>query len=280
MASILKDVSSVAACRQMGFSGVALQQTIENLIAAQRSDDTSDNARLATREKLNNEIRMASQGRRNANDAASYLQVAHTVLSEVRNLLIRADDLSRRAQADTISDSERMTLNAEFQETVRTIADIGHNTKFNGVNVFGASLRVAVGGPDLLNVNVGSINSDASTTLGLTAGAAVLTSPAQARSASAAIKIAIQTVIDTRASLIASLRQLAEVSNALGIQIESMTAAYSQILGANGVNEVVNLIKWQILHLSGTGALNQANRMNQLQQQLLTLLQEQEPSDM
>jgi flagellin len=271
MASILNNVSALGASRQLGITGAGLQQTIERLTTGRRINRASDDAAgLGISNKLGADIRIAGQGKRNANDAVSYLQVGDSVLDEVTNLLTRAAELSQQAQTGTISDSNRTNIDAEFQNIIKTIADIGQSTKFNGATVFtSGTIAVAVGGFTNISVTVGTISSSATAALGLTAGTDALTSASAALAAASKITTALDSVSTVRASLGAAQQQLNSVSNALGIQVENFTAAYSQIRDANIADEVVNLTKFQILNQSGTSALSQSN---QAQQQILALL--------
>ena len=90
-----------------------------------------------------------------------------------------------------------------------------------------------------------------------------LTTATNASTAAGLIMLALDSVSSARASLGADQQQLSSVSNALGIQVENFTAAYSQIRDANVADEVVNLTKFQILNQSGTSALGQANPASQ-----------------
>jgi len=271
MASILNNVAAIGASRQLGITGSGLQQTIERLTTGKRINRASDDAAgLGISNKLGADIRVASQAKRNANDGVSYLQVADGVLDEVTNLLTRASELAQQAQTGTISDSNRTNIDAEFQNIIKTIGDIGQNTKFNGASVFSSTaISVAVGGFSNVTITVGTISSSTTAALGLTAGTQTLTSTTSASAAATLIASALDSVSTVRASLGASMQQLTSVSNSLGIQVENFTAAYSQIRDANIADEVVNLTKYQILNQSGTSALSQAN---QSQQQILALL--------
>jgi len=271
MASILNNVAAIGASRQLGITGSGLQQTIERLTTGKRINRASDDAAgLGISNKLGADIRVASQAKRNANDGVSYLQVADGVLDEVTNLLTRASELAQQAQTGTISDSNRTNIDAEFQNIIKTIGDIGQNTKFNGASVFSSTaISVAVGGFSNVTITVGTISSSTTAALGLTAGTQTLTSTTSATAAATLIASALDSVSTVRASLGASMQQLTSVSNSLGIQVENFTAAYSQIRDANIADEVVNLTKYQILNQSGTSALSQAN---QAQQQILSLL--------
>ena len=271
MGSILNNVSAIGASRQLGITGSGLQQTIERLTTGKRINRASDDAAgLGISNKLNADIRVAGQGKRNANDGVSYLQVADGVLDEVTSLLTRASELAQQAQTGTISDSNRVNIDAEFQNIIKTIGDIGQNTKINRAAVFSnTAIAVAVGGFSNVAITVGTISSSTTAALGLTAGTQALSTVAGATAAATLIGAALDSVSSVRASLGASMQQLTAVSNSLGIQVENFTAAFSQIQDANIADEVVNLTKYQILNQSGTSALSQAN---QSAQQILALL--------
>jgi len=272
MASILNNVSALGASRQLGITSSGLEQTIQRLTTGKRINKASDDAAgLGISNKLGADIRIASQAKRNANDGVNYLQVADGVLEEVTSLLTRASELAQQAQTGTISNSNRTNINLEFQNIIKTIADIGQSTTFNGAKVFdsGTTVSVSVGGFSAVAITVASISTSATAALGLAAGTDALDSASNASSAATKIGSALNSVSTVRASLGASMAQLNSVSNALGIQVENFTAAFSQIRDANIADEIVNLTKFQILNQSGTSALSQAN---QAQQQILALL--------
>lgn len=264
MASILNNVAALGASRQLGVTSAGLQKTIERLTTGKRINVASDDAAgLGISNQLGADIRIASQGRRNANDGVSYLQVADGVLDEVTNLLTRASELAQQAQTGTISATNRSALDAEFQNIITTIADIGQSTKFNGTAVFGSSLTVAVAGFSSVAVAVGTVATSSTAALGLTAGTSALTSAAAASSVATILVSALTSVSNLRATIGAGQQQLSSVSNSLGIQVENFTAAYSQIRDADISAEVISLTKFQILNQSGTSALGQANQATQ-----------------
>jgi flagellin len=259
MTSILNNIAALGASRQLSVTNQGLQKTIERLTSGKRINRASDDAAgLAISNQLGADVRIASQGRRNANDGISYLQTADGVLDEVTNLLTRAAELAQQAQSGTSgadSGTGKTALNAEYQKIITTITDLNANTKFNGTAVFGASasLTVAVGGFSNITVTTGAI-TNATTSLDTTANAGT---------AATSITTALTAVSTLRGTLGAGQQQLQSVSNSLGIQVENFTAAYSQIRDANIADEVVNLSKFQILNQSGISALGQANQSGQ-----------------
>lgn len=264
MSSILNNVSALGASRQLGITSAGLNKTIQRLTTGRRINNASDDAAgLGISNQLGADIRIASQGKRNANDAISYLQVADGVLDEVTNLLTRAAELAQQAQTGTISSTNRSALDAEFQNIITTIADIGQSTKFNGTAVFGSSLTVAVAGFSSVAVGVGTVSTSSTAALGLTASTSSLTTAAAASATATLLVTALTSVSNLRATIGAGQQQLSSVANSLGIQVENFTAAYSQIRDADISSEVVNLTKFQILNQSGTSALGQANQASQ-----------------
>lgn len=262
MASILNNVAAMGASRQLASTNLGLNKTIQRLTTGRRINTASDDAAgLAISNKLGADVRIAAQGRRNANDGLSVLQTADGVLDEVTSLLTRAAELAQQAQSSTSgvdNGTGKTALDAEFQNIIKTISDIENSTKFNGTTVFNAAsaLSIAVGGFTTVSVSVGTFASLSATT-------DKLISATFAATAAADIATAIDKVSTLRGTIGASQQQLQSVSNSLGIQVENFTAAYSQIRDANVADEVVNLSKFQILNQSGISALSQANQASQ-----------------
>ncbi len=276
MTSILNNVAAMNASRQLGLTGANLQQTIERLTTGKRINKASDDAAgLAIGNKLNADIKIATQAQRNANDGVSYLQVADGALDSVTQLLTRASQLAQQAQTGTISDSNRANLDAEFQNIIKTMSNIGTNTKFNGQAIFSSTsspttVSVQAGDYGSLTVSLGAVSTAANSALGLVATTDSLTNATNAGSVVSKLATALESVSSMRASIGANEAQLNATSDILGVQVQNFTAANSQIMDANIADEVVNLTKFQILNQSGTSALAKSNQSSQ---QILALLQ-------
>jgi flagellin len=275
MSSILNNLSAMGASRQLTLTGNNLSNVIERLTTGKRINKASDDAAgLAIANKLGADIKIAGQAQRNTNDGVSYLQVADGALDEVTQLLTRAAQLAQQAQTGTISNSNRANLDAEFQNIVTTMVNIGSNTNFNGQAIFsstGATTTVTVQSGDYgtLTVAITALASNASTALGVATTNNLQTTGAAAAVATL-LSAALASVSTMRASIGAGEAQLNATSDILGIQVQNYTAASSQIMDANIADEVVNLTKFQILNQSGTSALSKSN---QNAQQVLALLQ-------
>ncbi|HOD32099.1 MAG TPA: flagellin, partial [Holophaga sp.] len=160
MPSILNNVAALGASRQLSITNRELERTIERLTTGRRINRASDDAAgLGISNKLGADIRIAAQGKRNANDGISYLQVADGVLEEVTSLLTRAAELTEQAKTGTISNTNRVNIDAEFQNIIRSLVDIGQNTQFNGQNIFGSAATVSVGTFTAIGITVATIAS-------------------------------------------------------------------------------------------------------------------------
>lgn len=259
MASILNNVAALGASRQLGITNAGLNRTIERLTTGRRINRASDDAAgLAISNALGADIRVAAQGKRNANDGISYLQVADGVTDEITSLLTRAAELAEQSATGTVDNTVgRAAIDAEYQNIKATISAINVNTKFNGVAVFGSTLSIQAG--DLGTV-VAVISSVSTGALGVTGA---LTTASAAATELTAIRSALNTLSTARGAIGAAQQQLSSNASALGIQVENFTSAFSQIRDADIADEVVSLTKFQVLNQSGVSSLSQANQASQ-----------------
>jgi flagellin len=268
IASILNNVSVFGASRHLGLARVGLSQTMQRLRTEQDLDQGArDEAGLSL--KLGADIRVAKQGRRNANDCIGFLQLADGVLVEVTELLTRAAQLAERTKTDPIGLPYGRHLETECQSILSAIHDRFEKTLFNGAAVFTCSAGSGVrGGYSAIGLNAKMISSPGFT-LELSAATQALTMPAATSTLTAEVAATLASVTSLRTSLEASLQHLTTVASALGIQVENCTAAYGQIRDTHITEEVVNLTKYQILHQSGKNA---QGLTNQASPQILALL--------
>lgn len=122
--------------------------SIERLSSGLRINSSSDGASdlsLATR--LNSLIRSSDVAKRNINDGLGLLEVTDGALSEIKRNLSRMLELSVTSANGTLSDSDRLNLDLEYQEAGSSILDITANTSFNKIKTLtqggqGVSLMV------------------------------------------------------------------------------------------------------------------------------------------
>ena len=135
--SILNNVASLVAQNQLTITSAKLERTLFRLASGSRINSGADDAAgLAIADGLRANITALSQSARNANDGIGALQVADGTLAQVTTLLNRAVTLATQSATGTISDSQRVALNAEFQQILAEVNRVGTTTSFNGRQVF------------------------------------------------------------------------------------------------------------------------------------------------
>jgi flagellin len=273
MTVINTNTSALRAQNGSRVANQALQTAMERLSTGKRINSAKDDAAgLAISSNMTSQIRGMSQAVRNANDGISLAQTAEGALNEVTNMLQRVRELAVQSASGTYSDDDRANMNAEVTQLKDQISSVLTNTKFNGVNLFGAgaaSVSVQVGS------NSGETVSVSLSALDLGIGATAVDTVANANTAlgsdstAGSIASALKTVNTTRASLGAAQSRLESVVNNLSNNITNLSDARSRIQDADFSAETTNLAKAQILSQASTAMLAQAN---QSQQGVLSLL--------
>ena len=81
------------------------------------------------------DIRSYAVASLNAQDGVSLVQTAEGALNEVSNILGRMRELSMQSANGTLSNTDRATLDTEFQQLISEIDRISSTTEFNGVEL-------------------------------------------------------------------------------------------------------------------------------------------------
>jgi flagellin len=267
MASILNNIASLNAKRNLGLSEIGLNRTIGRLATGERINFAADDAAgLQISSNLRADIRILNQARRNANDANGRIAVAEGVMEEAVNILTRAAELAEQAASGTTTSAGRQALQQEFLEIQEALNALNTDTKFDGQNIFGTTFSARVGETAGEVVNIMTVQISAGQ-LGVTGD---LVTSDNASAALTTVTTAIEQISRNRGSLGAKSQRLNTLINSLGISVENIQAAESQIRDADVAEEVVNLTKYQVLNQTGVSALAQANNSTQA---VLSLLQ-------
>jgi flagellin len=135
--TILTNIASIAAENQLNTTNLNLNNTLEQLSSGSRINSGADDpAGLAIANGLEANVTALTQSQQNVNDGVGMLQVADGALSQVTSLLNRAVTLATESSTDTVSDSQRVALQAEFSQITAEIDQIGSNTTYNGSAIF------------------------------------------------------------------------------------------------------------------------------------------------
>ena len=267
MISLLNNISSLQAQNALNQTQNSLSNTLQQLSTGQRINSGADDAAgLAIANGLNANITALTQSVQNASDGVGMLQVADGGLSQMTTLLNRAVTLATEAATGTVSDTQRGSLDAEFQSIKSEIDNIGQNTTYNGQAIFAAqTLTIFMSDSSsagTTTVTVGMVTVDSGHLNGVSLTADALTTEAAATSALGDINSAIADVAALRGTLGASSNQLQAATNVMNVQIQNLTNAENNIMSADIGQATANLSKYSILQQTGIAALKQANQMD------------------
>ena len=245
--------------------------TMQQLSTGKQINSAKDNAAgLAMSETMTAQIRGLNMAVRNANDGISYLQTAEGAMIEQTNMLQRMRELAVQASSDTVDNTSKGYLNAEFTSLRAEIDRIGANTQWNGSSILGGasySFQVGANSTDAkITVRVDSMASGGS--LSGIASSAVSTA-STASSAIASITTALTTIASQRSKIGAAMNQLTYAADNLTNVAQNATDSRSRILDTDYATATTQLSKTQIISQAATAMLAQAN---QQQQSVLALL--------
>lgn len=261
---ISTNIASIQGQTALKKSSAETESSQAKLSSGQRITKAADDAAgLAISEKMKAEIRSSRQANRNANDGISLVQTAEGGLNETSTLLSRMKELAMQSATDTLSDSERLLVENEYQAMRSELDRISSNTEFGGrklLNGQGSQLefQVGLGGQRMNRVtfDAGAIASD-SEALGISSSSVV--SKDGARDILGKIDSAFNKISSHRAVLGSIQNRLQTSSNNLDIFTENMSASNSRIRDVDFALETANLAKSRVVTDAGTAVLSQAN---------------------
>jgi len=281
---IFNNLSSSNAQRYLETNRNNLGKSIARIASGVRINSSSDDvAGLAISESINSDVQTLKQGARNLNDGIALTNTIDGALNEQAGILIRLRELATQAGTGTIGDTERQTIQLEFDALREELNRISATTEFNGQKLVDGSL--AANSPnDPVNLQIGldskatgrinlnevlNVTEVSSEALGfedesiLTQGGAL--------AAIGKLNVALDTLNAIRGRVGANQNQLTRAQNNLNVSIEGLTTALTTIRDADLAVEIASLTKNQILVQAGAAMIGQANLTPQ---SALTLLEQ------
>ena len=261
------NIFSLNSQRALTSSQASMQTSLQRLSSGLRINSAKDDAAgLALSERFTAQIRGLEQANRNANDGISMLQTAEGALAESTSSLQRMRELAVQSINDTVSATDKKSLDAEYQALATEITRNTDATKFNGVSVIGAAatLTFQIGFEANANNQVTATTVDVAAASGVASTiAGAISTKASASYMVAAIDVAINKIASLRADFGAAQNRLESTVRNNASIIENQSAARSRILDADFAKETANLTRTQILQQAGVAMLAQANAVPQ-----------------
>jgi flagellin len=100
-----------------------------------------DAAGHAISENMRSQIKASKAARNNAENAASFVQVAEGALNEQNNILIRLRELAIQSASDTYSDTEREFIGYEYTQLTEEFDRLAKTTRFGSQPLLDGTTR-------------------------------------------------------------------------------------------------------------------------------------------
>ena len=274
MAVINTNIMSLNAQRNLSATQSALATSVQRLSTGLRVNSAKDDAAgLAIAERMNTQVRGMNVAIRNANDAISLSQTAEGALSKINDMGQRMRELAVQSANATNNESDRQSLNQEYQALAEEIKRNLAGTSFNGTKLFAAAAKLdfQVGAnaatTDTISINTADLTKDNAFSAALGAMGATPASAPDINSASNAtaaldkLDTMLAKVNSKRAEFGATQNRFEAVIQTLQVSAENQTAARSRIMDADFASETAALTRSQVLQQAGTAMLSQANSL-------------------
>ena len=277
--------------RSYSASQAGMEKNIERLSSGLRINKAADDAAgFAISERMDNQVQGMRQAHRNVLQANNLLQTAEGGMSEIGNILGRMRELAVQASSDTVSDTDRGSLNLEFGELESEITRIAETTKYDDMALLDGSFsskKVQVSANhsssagitnidiSLGNFKVAAANTDFAGANAITGATAVsfandanvglntdkldLSTLTKSQTTIDSIDLMVDALNTARSKVGAQQNRLEFTASSLMSGIQNNASSMSTIRDADFAAEAADLARNQILTQSGSAMLAQAN---------------------
>jgi flagellin len=278
MASTINtNVTSLIAQRNLSNSQNSLATTMARLSSGLRVNSAKDDAAgLAIAERMSSQVRGMNVAVRNANDGISMAQTAEGALGKSSDILQRMRELAVQAANASNSDSDKTSLDNEFEQLSLEVQRVYSSTTYNSRAILAADageqiFQVGANTTADNQIMIETADMAAATEITAVTGS---TTPAVARAVITGDAADILTVIDDidaainfvsseRSVLGAAQSRFENAISYLQISSENQSASRSRIMDADYAQETAALSRAQILSQAGSAMLAQANQQPQ-----------------
>lgn len=250
-------------------ANTAKTNSLAKLSSGSRINKAGDDAAgLAISEKMKSQIGGLTQAKRNAQDGISLVQTAEGALNESHSILERMRDLAVQGANDTLTSTDRGSINKELKALHEELTRIATTTEFNTkklLNADGTKFTFQIGANEKQTLTVTIDQMDGTTLLVSNADQfsinANATNVRMEGGMISKIDVAIAKVSDQRAALGAVQNRLEHTINNLTATNENLSDANSRIRDVDMAAEMMTFTKSNILSQAATSMLAQANAM-------------------
>jgi len=262
---IFNNLSSQYAQNHLSSHNDNIGKAIVTVASGERLNNSSDDgASLAISESLLSNALAFRQGARNLQDGLP-------LINNIAEILIRTRELASQSSTGTIGDTERQTIQLEFEAQKQEINRITNTNEFLSQKLLDWSLSSNATGDDVI-IHIGldsrtenrinlneTLNLRATTTTGLGIEDLDISTADGAKEALVRLQEAVDNLSGARARVGATQNRLNRAIQNLGVNIENLTAAASTIRDADVAEEVTDLTKQLLLVQTSSAMVGQSN---------------------
>ena len=260
------NISAMNTHRQLAKTDSMLSGSLERLSSGLRVNRAADDsAGLAISQRLRSQVEGLKMASQNAEQAKNMVQTAEGFLGEIHNMLGRMRELAVQSASDTVTSSDRASLQSEFSSLRDEIDRIASAAQYNNMSLLDGTFtnqkfQIGPNGSTDNQIAI-SITATDSGTLGIRNSA--ITDLNSAVSTIGEMDSAINKVSDSRSSLGTIQNRLAYTVASVDNASENLASSESTIRDLDISNEITNFTKSQILVQAGMSMLAQANAVPQ-----------------
>ena len=262
---IFNNLSSQYAQNHLSSHNDNIGKAIVTVASGERLNNSSDDgASLATSESLLSNALAFRQGARNLQDGLP-------LINNIAEILIRTRELASQSSTGTIGDTERQTIQLEFEAQKQEINRITNTNEFLSQKLLDWSLSSNATGDDVI-IHIGldsrtenrinlneTLNLRATTTTGLGIEDLDISTADGAKEDLVRLQEAVGDLSGARARVDATQNRLTRAIQNLGVNIENLTPAASTIRDADVAEEVTGLTKQLLLVQTSSAMVGQSN---------------------
>jgi flagellin len=242
------NVNNILNSIQNNRSGI--RDTLDRISSGRRLNRAgTDPASNALSQQLKSEIRSLTQAVQNAETGGNFVRTVDSGLESVGELLARGRELASQSANGTRNDTQRQTIDQEFQQIRKEIDRTSQTANFNGQKILDGSLSSGASSP--VNIQVGSgsgpenqINLNVVeevSSQGLGIDNTDLSTSAGALQAIDTLDQAIGTVTSSRGQVGAVSNRLSSATRGLESTVQNLTEAESNLGDADIAKEISSL---------------------------------------
>jgi len=263
-------INSLANLRNLNDALSKQESSFNKLSSGKRITKAADDAAgLAVAKQLQAEAATLSVGSRNAGYSQSALDIAGGALNQISDISQRLGELAVQAGNGALSDAQRSSLNAEYQQLTQEVSRISETTQFNGKNLLkGDSLDTQVGNNGDASSIISTSGVDAQA---LAAGISSqdISTQGGAQAAITAVNSFVSSVASTQGNVGSSYSRLDSAIANNDVSAENRIAAASRIEDVDVAAEFAKKIGNDIRAQVGVAVNAQANQSAAIVQSLL-----------